>query len=372
MPDARPHTHTPKDALKHIALLDLCAGLVLVGFVAAFGLRGAFGPYIDELGAFTRSMGTIVFYTLAVVAYAVLVEVVLRGLVQTPAARRFGPLAGGAAATLLYILLHLRYGWMGGAYALGVGAASAWIYARSGQRVWVMVLWHVQWDLLAIGVAFSMALAGPGVMRDAVNHAHKTHLVRAGRLQHLPGWGWVDTSHYHGAQRRMCAIHQHLRDHPGEPVWLKGVFARADGSLIHLSESFAPTPELSPDRHLQEAARLALLMARRDEEAQASAGFFSALQISAWNFDDLPSVQRAALDALSEPDFVSRCEAIDVPTPEGFEVPRATADPALNTARWDKEGRERVREDHATLDLPARASEADRRAYEAVWVTRRP
>ncbi len=356
----------PPSTLKIVLSLNLASGLILGVCVAIFGMGpGGMGAYLDELAGWTWSLGAIAAYTALVATYALLVELGLRRAVQAPIAGRWGPAGGVIAAAGLYGLFHVRFGVVGALYGVGVGVVTAAAYARA-RRVLPMMLWHLQWDLAAIGAALLLALAAPGAPREAINHAHKIEGVEAGRLQHRRGWGWIDASHYRGAQRRLCEVVTKIDENGAAAIFVEGSFKRSDGSIARIEERFCPAQAgpgatSGPGERLEVGAGVVLEMARLDERAQESAGFFSALQISAWNANDLPSVQRAMLDALVEEGFRGRCGELSGPTPAGFEVPGAEHDAAVNAARWRMEGRAEAGRLHRDLEaLPEGATEADR------------
>lgn len=341
----------PIPAWRIILRLHLGAGLVMLALVAALGLGpGGFGPYLAEVARFTDDLPTLALYTGAMILYGALVEVLLRAALQRPLTRRFGPRAGVLAPALAYAAWHLRYGLAGALYGLALGLWTARTFHRH-RRLAPLIAWHLQWDALALGATLALALASPGPARDAVNLRYKTRLVEAGRLQHVPGWGWVDAAHYHGARKRLCRAFEGLAD--PTPFELRASFARVDGSLMTATERYQATAPLSPEARLEAAAAVTLHAAFMDERSQQEAPLLSALPMSAWNFEDLPSVQRAVLDALDDP--APPCAWPSGPTPAGFIVPgvaSGAATSAQDSALWATQAPTLIGAPHTDAHFP--------------------
>lgn len=180
-----------------LALLNLL-GLSLVAtfwFIAGDGPEGI-GPYLDAVSRAGQSPKELLVYTVCVMAYSVIVELVLRLLIQKPlTARTHSATFAIFAAALAYGASHLIHSPAGALYATALGGCSALVYHKT-QSLRAMIGWHMQWNLLAIGGALLLAMAHHGDARAHFLYAYKAHQVAEGKLVYNPGWGWVDLDHY--------------------------------------------------------------------------------------------------------------------------------------------------------------------------------
>lgn len=336
-------------AVTQVCLLELWAGGVLVAVLLldlalwALGARGeawraleSFEPYLDEVARHATSLSSLAVYGVLLVCYAVGVEWVLRCVVQERLVRRSRAMLGAALAVGLYTMIHARYGWVPGVYGFGVGLVGAWSYWR--RRDWrVLALWHVQWDGVAVSAVLLWAALGPGPPRDAVNLAYKATLVEAGRLQHHADHGWVDVAHYYGAQRRLCEVVSRLGREvvEGEQLEVLGRFERLDGVVVVHRSNWRALGDVSDA--MEAGAALVWEVAVEEESFQERAPWWSGLPLSAWSFEDLPSVSLALDDALSQEDFLGRCEGLEQVARSGLKG--AVLDSRQGLALWSAEGR---------------------------------
>ena len=327
-----------------IAAIDaLGLGCVLVTWALAGGGEGGMGPYLEAVGHAAVTPGRLLLYCAGIAAYSALLELGLRSLVQEPIARRTGRLAHLAvpAAALAYALTHAIYHPAGVLYAalLGTGTALAYAWLRDWRP---LALWHVQWNALAIGGTLILALWGPGDPRDAALFAYKAEAIERGTLVHAPGWGWVDRTHLPHEQLDQALAW--TRGLPGDPLVLDAVLTDARGQRTPLAHPYALPATARDARHAWALSCAVVLdFHARHEQAQADQPWWTGTRLSAFQFDDLPSVLRACLDR--EP---------------GATPAALTTDLADLRTRWHREGHDLVRTPIVVVDAPSAVREAAR------------
>ncbi len=372
MPDRRSSDHTqptpsPKISLKRalatVTLLNLSAGTVLLGALAltsALGLDMT-GSYTAEVAGASVSLTSLALYAGGLAIYATGIEAFLRLGIQRPVMGKLGVAAGLTLAAATYAACHLHHSVPSAFYALGVGLVTAGAFAK-GTDWKLLALWHIQWDWIAIASVLFLATLGPGPERQAINLAYKTHQVEQGRLIHRAGWGWIDQAHHHGAQKRLCQTLNHLSAPTSDKLTLTAAFERVDGSVLRTHTTYHINTPISPHARRATAAAIVMDAATMDEQTQQDAPWWTALQLSAWSFEDLSSVQRAALDALQSPNLDLTCASPARPT---------YAPPSLALLkRWEKEGPALTATPKRDFALPAHATPGDHNAQNQIDSTK--
>jgi len=316
---------------------------VLVTWALAGGGAGGMGPYLEAVGRAAIHPVDLVLYCGLIAAYSALLEAGLRVLIQEPLARRAGRLAhlAGPAAAVAYAATHAVYHPAGVVYALVLGSGTAAAYAWL--RDWrPLALWHVQWNALAIGGTLLLALWGPGDARDAALFAYKADRIEQGVLVYAPGWGWVDRTHLPHDQLDQATAW--ARGRPGDRLVLDATLVDALGGRTPLAHTYA-LPATARDAHQAWSLACAVVLDfhHRHEQAQADRPWWTGNTLSAYQFDDLPSVLRACLDR--EPGANPAALLTDVP--------------ALRE-RWRQEGYDRVRQPIIQVPVPPAVRRARR------------
>lgn len=314
------------------ALLTLHLGGAAILGVASL-LTDSEASYLEEIAGASGSWGRLALYACSLLLYALVVEVALRGGLQGWLQRRLGAWPAVLLTALLYGALHLGHGAANAAYAAALGLWLGWWRWR-GVPTHLFVLWHMQWDMLALGLTLAWALLAPGAARSAVLLAYKAEQVQAGRLQLHPAHGWLDAAHYHGTQRRICQLWRRWPQQAPQLHTERVCFARLDGSPWCPQRSYRLDP-LPPQEALPAAASLSLDAAWREEQAQERAPLWYGLRLSAWSFEDLPSAQAAALELLAAPQPMALCLALPSPR-DSLRAPIPGATVALEA--WRQQG----------------------------------
>ena len=339
-------------SLVWVLWLNAVGGVILMlwmglsgGASATTPLAGGFRGYADELARAATSWSRLGVYTAWLGLYAVGIEVILRRAVQEPLARRWGTVWGVMGSAVVYALAHIHHGAIGALYALTLGWWTGFVYSRMG-RLRVMAGWHLQWDALTAVAALWMGLATPGSMRDAMNFAYKSELVRTGRVQYHPVYGWLDAAHYWGTQRRLCETMRAMDE--GSEVMLTSLWAHVDGTVHRVQTRYRLVPGgvWEGRARLEVAASVVWDAAVSEEASQAEATVMSGMRMSAWSFEDLPTTLLALHDALETPGWSETCAARARPMPDGYRITGAMTEPGSRSelqARWAREGRELVR-----------------------------
>ena len=142
--------------LQQNILLHLSCGSALIFFTVFLGVSEGFSSYLLEISAFTVSIEQLLLYVLFLCLYAVGIEFILRFIQSKIESAQGDKLALGLSA-LLYGLSHLRHGNEAFPYAFCIGLITAFAYQR--WKDWrVLALWHIQWDLIALGTELDAAL----------------------------------------------------------------------------------------------------------------------------------------------------------------------------------------------------------------------
>ncbi|MBI4346173.1 MAG: hypothetical protein HY553_04920 [Elusimicrobia bacterium] len=130
---------------------------------------------------------------------------------------------------------------------------------------------------------------------------YKERRLRAGSLFFRPGWGWVDLVHYRIACARLARVEAELSAPSGGcAATLSGSFQTALGGWEATRRRYrVPGCErLSPSQRRAVSVGIVLDMALAEENAQAAGRLWHGTDISAYQFDDLPSVWLAGLERL--------------------------------------------------------------------------
>ncbi|MFK7931660.1 MAG: CPBP family glutamic-type intramembrane protease [Myxococcota bacterium] len=352
-------------AMAGINLVGL--GCVAVTWALAGGQDDGMGPYLLAVGRAATSLPDLAWYCLLIAGYSALLEVGLRVLIQEPLLRRSGWVARLSipVAALAYGLTHAVYHPAGVAYAVVLGLASAGAYAWL--RDWrALAVWHVQWNALAIGGALLLAMTSAGAPRSAVLVAYKADRIESGTLEYRPRWGWTDTTHTPVIELEQAL--EWAQGEAGDPWTLTAYVVPVVGPRAAVTHTYAlPQTSADPEQVWTQACTALMDFNERYERAQADQPWWTGAQMSAFQFDDLPSVLRACLDA--HPD----AEPPPPPVPTGVAL-----------ERWQVEGWTQVARPHHAFDLPesavltgpershlAQLQAAYTRAQSPVTVTRR-
>lgn len=158
--------------------------------------------------------------------------------------------------------------------------------------------------VVVLGATAFGALDGAGPARRALTLADKLTQADAGRLVLAPRWGIVDLAHGRATRHHFALARAHLLDprtRP-EPLILASRGQTVTGgrwTTAHAYRLVDPS-QLSPGQ-IDDAARAVALQAALDlERDQETAGFLTGLQMTAWQFDDVPAAVWA-LVATPEP-----------------------------------------------------------------------
>lgn len=309
---------------KRILILNIQCGFLLVTISTMLGMSEGFESYMLEISTFASSLTDLVYYLLLLMIYALGIEYILRSA-QKMITHKWGQYLGMSGAALMYGLSHLRHGWIALLYALSIGMITAYAYER--WRDWkILALWHIQWDLLALGTFLAFALCNISPYAQAINYHYKQQLMHEGRIVYRPQVGWIDTAHYWGAQRRACEIYSHLKQGHTQ-INIKGLYKDVFGGVIthyfHLNLSHVDMDDI--ELVAQEST---LTLAYQDEAYQAQADLWTGLRLSAWNAEDIRSV-KAALSDMSDQFFSLECQKRSGPLPQDFIPPYTQTDPNL-------------------------------------------
>lgn len=332
----------------------------------AGGGGGGLGPYLGAVARAATSASDLAVYSVLIFAYSAGLELVLRRAIQEPLARgpRWAVRLAVPTAAIAYGLTHAVYHPAGVIYAAVLGTVTAVAYAWV--RDWrPLALWHVQWNALAIGGTLVLAMWGPGQPRDAVLVAYKIDRAAAGLLTWRDGWGWVDRTHY--AQEQMTEALRWAEVDDGAPLTFQADLSTAWGQRTPMRRSYRhPGTDAEP---WAVACAAVMDFNARYEQAQAEAPWWTGTPLSAHQFDDLPSVLLACLDAhpdatRKEPETtLSRNEIIDLMVRQAPDLvsSRTRAWMVPDSARLTPAQHRRI----------ATASAVDLRPYSSVTATRR-
>lgn len=338
-----------------LALDALGLGCVLVTWFLAGGGEGGLGPYLQAVGNAAVTPTRLLLYCAGIALYSAGLELVLRRALQGPlagwlvrrASARAAPWLAGAAAAAAYALTHMIYHPAGVAYAavLGAGTAATFAWLRDWRP---LALWHVQWNALAIAGTLFLALWGPGDARDAVLFAYKADRIERGTLVHAPGWGWVDRTHLPHEQLDEALAWAGGR--PGDRLHLDAELTHILGGRVPIARTYRLQAPAADDHHAWALSCAVVLDFHvHHEQAQAGQPWWTGTPLSAFQFDDLPSVLRACMDRRP-----------------GAEALAIETDLVALRARWAREGLEKVRTPVREVAVPEAVAEAT-----AAWVAER-
>jgi membrane protease YdiL (CAAX protease family) len=133
-------------ALFEFAILNV-VGVLLVGLLTVLGGASSYYAEVEQ------NRASLSGYIAALILYASAVEGSLRFLqarLAVVSSLRFSIVA----PAILYGFLHLHHSMVGALYAFLLGLFVAWRASRQ-KRIWLFVMWHIQWDLGALIVALA-------------------------------------------------------------------------------------------------------------------------------------------------------------------------------------------------------------------------
>ena len=291
---------------KFMALCRTCLWLHVGGLLCVLMLWVLFGagdqglgPYFEAVGWAAISPMRLVGYTLLIMAYSASVEWVLRliqGTLQARLITRHARLVALLITATLYGLTHSTYHLAGVLYATALGLWTSWVFARV-QSKQALVLWHVQWNLVAITGALLLVMLVPGEPRAHMLLMYKLEQIERGDLVRHPLLGWIDRSHY---DRPMYGrIEEHMRRSLDKPLTLHGTLHTALGTDHAISKTYrVARAEAWHDATMRHAVTCSILLDFNDfhETQQGHLGWWSGLALSAHQADDLSAVWALCLD----------------------------------------------------------------------------
>ncbi len=285
------------DSIKPWALLHL-GGLCCVGalWLIFGGGPGGLGPYFEAVGEAARAFDRLLLYVVVISLYSALLEVALRVfkrwlLGHKWRSARVAKVMGIGLPALAYAVTHSIYHLPGVLYALCLGTLTAWTYAR-WRSIRMMAAWHVQWNLLAIAGSILLALLIPGAPRDHMLATYKAGQIARGQIVHREGLGWIDKNHYDVEMYEQVMELMRQPAAAGEGVAAPRLTLRATltsqwGSRHPLSRSYHFEPHESPAIQRAVACGVTLDFQDFHERQQRELGWWSGLELSAYQRDDL-------------------------------------------------------------------------------------
>ena len=197
-----------------------------------------------------------------------------------------------------------------------------------------------------------------GEARHDYLFAYKLRNIREGNLYYRQGWGWVDDSHCH-AERL-----EHVLNAMAQAPDADAVTVTVDESFVIITGERLPVvrryvidgvAELDAGQRWAVAAGICIDYSLANERAQAAVPAWMCAQMSAWQFDDIPSTVLTCLDR--------------APGAAGEEPVCVRHIPTLEQ-RWVAEGDACVRRDCCTPALPAGATARQRAWFDRIEHTR--
>lgn len=262
----------------------LCLALLwLVGGAHQHGL----GPYLEAVGRAAISPQRLALYTATIIAYSIILELLLRRLIQDQLAKRKLPtLAQLSLMAALYGSTHLIYHPAGVLYASTLGLGTALAYHKL--RDWrAMAAWHIQWNLSAIAGAILWAMLTPGPARQHIVISYKTHQLEQGKLQYIPDLGFIDRNHDDGPMYQRIAAWLHTPKKG--PLRIDSALFSQWGTKHPISRTYSLTAA-PPTNALERWALICSIYLDFNDHHEASQqhlGLWSGLAISAYQADDL-------------------------------------------------------------------------------------
>lgn len=318
-----------------VAIDVIGLGVLGATWALAGGGSGGLGPYLQAVGEASVSPWALARYCAIIACYSAGLEFVLRRLIQRPISTRgrWGAHLAGPVAALVYGLTHAIYHPAGVFYALVLGGVTATAFARL--KDWrPLALWHVQWNALAIGGTLLLALWGPGDPRTAALVAYKADQIREGKLVYAEDWGWVDRTHL--AHDQLDRAEAWAQGHAGDELRLEAAVSDILGGRTPVVRTYDLRVPARTEEAVWATACAVVIDFNRDyESAQQARPWWTGAPMSAFQFEDLPSVLRACLDRRP-----------------GASPPSLQTDVASLLRRWEAEGPSRVAEPVRDLALP--------------------
>lgn len=290
------HNPLPAPSLRRALARQQLGALCCLGGLWALGgsHHHGLGPYIEAVAHQASSFKRLALYTLAIIAYSVILELLLRQAIQAPLLRKKKRALALTLPATLYALTHLLYHPIGALYALCLGLISAHTYARL--RSWrLMALWHLQWNLSAIVGVLGLAMLGLSPFRDHALIAYKTQQIKQGALVHQPGLGWVDL--HHDDDPMFTTISRWLDQPTAPPLTLRATLVSQWGSRHPIARTYthgAPIAQ-APAQRWAATCSLYLDFNEHHERQQLELGWWSGLALSAYQADDLTASWRTCL-----------------------------------------------------------------------------
>ncbi|MBA3708058.1 MAG: CPBP family intramembrane metalloprotease, partial [Planctomycetes bacterium] len=294
------------------------------------------GPYLRVASAHATGGSGLILATLAAAAYGAAVEVALRLGIQSWLARWIPRSAAIVAAAALFAATHLWADAAGMAAAFTIAILAGIAFAR-GARWWALAAWHAQVNAACVCATLALALLAPGEARTGALFAYKGGQIAQGKLVYLEDWGWFDRTHADAwlyGQAHDALVSGTGRAHL---IWLH----RDVRGMRTVARDYRwdPADARDPACAWAMCAGMIIDITSESERSQAISPWWSAGQLSAWQFDDAPStlyhcLSRAPAE-LSPPEL----------TP--------TTDQAALQERWRQEGRTLVQLAVTEHRLPA-------------------
>ena len=275
--------------LKAALLLNLLlAGWTLL-LRLIFGAE-AFSPYVREMAGSIMSVRDISIYLLSLSLYGFFLELLLRRVVQQKL-QRYGK-AALLAPVIIYMAIHLRYGWFGCLYAGGAGLLlTLWFERRNCWKE--LSLWHAQWGAVTVALCMLLCVIADGRIREDFLFAYKKRHLRKGLLYYRCDWGWVDKVHYR--PDHFEEIHRALKEGRKE-LTLGDSWVTPLRIPVSFSATYRLTPGTDAEQRWAQCCGIMLDFMELNETVQEQSPWYHGNQLSAWQFDDVSSALLCSLD----------------------------------------------------------------------------
>jgi hypothetical protein len=318
-----------KENVRKIVILNVFCTMFFLVSSTIFGVSQGFESYLIEVAFFSASIQHLILYLCALLCYAIGIEFLLR-TTQEWLAQRISAWLAVLIISALYALSHLRHGLTGCIYALPIGIIGAILYQK--WRDWkIFALWHIQWNFGTVGLFIFFTLLNVSPYSDAVSYTYKRTLMKKERIVYRKEVGWIDSAHYWGAQRRACQFFAALQN--GESK-LEITTTYKDIIGIERTEHFSISTQQHIEKNNTEKAKsLTLSVAKQEEATQATSSIWSGMRLSAWNKEDIRSVE-VALHDITEDSFWNTCKENNKPMPQEFRPPKLEEDTKKCEAMW--------------------------------------
>ena len=271
-----------------LVLMILCAPCVLLLFLG--NRSDSVSPYLSEIASQTTNQWRFVRYVILVCGYAMLLEGGLR-ILQSRLSKHLSTMPLILLMAAIYGLTHFKFHLMGCIYATTLGLITASFFDRTN-RIGSLMIWHACWEIVAIGgVIISGTLTG-GDCRTALLFEYKSQQIQAGKLIHVDDWGWVDEAHLVGD--KIERLTETLYEKRGQ-TWTTSFdqhFLRMFRKNVCVSQTYRftiPSNATAATCHAM-AASARIQACLRHESHQSKEFSISGTPLSAYSFEDLPTV----------------------------------------------------------------------------------